>query len=277
MPERSVPSVPTTLVVRPRDGERAGRGPPIRDRLSGAREKELWRRFSEQRDPTARKELVEAHLPMARRMARRYSGISEPYDDLLQVASLGLVNAVDRFDPARGTPFAGFAKPTILGELKRHFRDKVWTIRVPRAIHDRMAEVEKATEELSLALQRPPSVEELTRHLGVEVSGVLEALEAGRNRRPLSLDAPALSEDGGDPSAPDWIGEEDWGYELIEDRQILAKVLAGIDSRRREMLTLRFVDELPQSQIALRLGCSQMQVSRTLRQTLVSLREAVEG
>lgn len=244
---------------------------------SSTREKQLWSRFSEQRDPRARGELVEAYMPMARRMARRYSGISEPYDDLLQVASLGLVNAVDRFDPARGTPFVGFAKPTILGELKRHFRDKVWTIRVPRSIHDRMAEVEKATEELSLTLQHPPSIEELSRHLGVEPSDVLEALEAGRNRRPISLDAPAPSEDGGEPSTPEWIGEEDWGYELIEDRQILAKVLPSIDPRRREMLTLRFVDDLPQSQIAQRLGCSQMHVSRTLRQTLTSLREAVDG
>jgi RNA polymerase sigma-B factor len=244
---------------------------------SSAREKELWSRFSEERDPRARGELVEAYMPMARRMARRYSGISEPYDDLLQVASLGLVNAVDRFDPARGTPFVGFAKPTILGELKRHFRDRVWTIRVPRTIHDRMGKVEKATEELSLTLRRPPSVEELSRHLGVEPSEVLEALEAGRNRRPISLDAPAPSEDGAEHSAPEWIGEEDWGYELIEDRQILAKVLPGIDSRRREMLTLRFVDDLPQSQIAQRLGCSQMQVSRTLRQTLMSLREAVDS
>jgi RNA polymerase sigma-B factor len=243
---------------------------------SPARERELWKRFSVQRDPAAREELVRAYMPMARRMARRYSGVSEPYDDLLQVASLGLMNAVDRFDPVRGTPFRGFAKPTILGELKRHFRDKVWTIRVPRPIHDLMGQAEKATEELSLTLRRPPSIEELSRHLEAEPSDVLDALEAGHNRRPISLDAPPASVDGREPSPPEWLGVEEGGYELIEDRLLLARVLPGIDGRRREMLKLRFVDDLPQTQIAERLGCSQMQVSRTLRQTLTSLREAAD-
>ena len=123
-----------------------------RDRVT---ERQLWHRFIEHRDQAARAELVELYMPLARRMASRYAGVSEPYDDLLQVASLGLLNAVDRFDPGRGTPFAGFAKPTILGELKRYFRDKVWTVRVPRSVHDRMAEVEKATEKLTLGAGSP--------------------------------------------------------------------------------------------------------------------------
>ena len=129
-------------------------------------ERELWRRFSAHRDQAARAELVELYMPLARRMASRYAGVSEPYDDLLQVASLGLLNAVDRFDASREIPFAGFAKPTILGELKRYFRDKVWTVRVPRSVHDRMGEVEKATEKLTLELGRPPSVEELAEQVG---------------------------------------------------------------------------------------------------------------
>src|SRR6201994_1691308 len=134
----------------------------------GRSERELWSRFAGQRDQVARRELVELYMPLARRMASRYAGVSEPFDDLLQVASLGLVNAVDRFDTARGTPFAGFAKPTILGELKRHFRDRVWTVRVPRSVHDRMATVEKATEKLTLELHRPPTAEELAVEVGIE-------------------------------------------------------------------------------------------------------------
>src|ERR1700744_4117433 len=136
----------------------------------GRSERELWSRFAGQRDQVARRELVELYMPLARRMASRYAGGSEPFDDLPQVPSLGLVNAVDRFDSSRGTPFAGFAKPTILGELKRHFRDKVWTVRVPRSIHARMGEVERATEKLTLEMRRAPSVDELAKEVGREAS-----------------------------------------------------------------------------------------------------------
>src|ERR1700761_994792 len=152
-------------------------------------ERELWRRFTVHRDQAARAELVELYMPLARRMASRYAGVSEPYDDLLQVASLGLLNAVDRFDASRGTPFAGFAKPTILGELKRYFRDKVWTVRVPRSVHDLMARVDKASEKLALELRRPPTVAELADELDVEAAEILEVMEASHNRRPLSLNA----------------------------------------------------------------------------------------
>jgi RNA polymerase sigma-B factor len=237
---------------------------------------DLWERFSRARDPGTREELVHAYMPLVRRMAKRYAGISEPYDDLLQVASLGLLNAIDRFDPSRGIPFMGFAKPTILGELKRYFRDRVWTVRVPRSVHDTMARIEKATEALELELSRPPSVGELADELGVEPAEILEALEARQNRRPLSLDAPCIGS-GEDDSPPDWVGDRDEGYELIEDRMMLESVLPGLDRRQREMLKLRFVDELPQSQIAERLNCSQMHVSRLLRGTLEQLREEGEA
>jgi RNA polymerase sigma-B factor len=240
-------------------------------------EASLWRRFTERRDLAARDALVDAYMPLARRMASRYAGVSEPYDDLVQVASLGLVRAIDRFDPSRGTPFAGFAKPTILGELKRHFRDRVWTIRVPRGIHDTMARIEVATEAMSSELSRPPSVEELSRHLKIDPSDVLEALEAGRNRRLLSLEAPVRDEDGGESMPPDWVGGDDPGYDLVEDRLTLERVLPSLGAREREILRLRFFDELPQSQVAERLGCSQMQVSRRLRQTLALLRQMGEG
>jgi RNA polymerase sigma-B factor len=237
-------------------------------------EKELWRRLKDDRDHCAREELVVLYMPMARRMARRYAGIVEPYDDLFQVASLGLVNAVDRFDIDRGTPFVGFAKPTIMGELKRYFRDKVWTIRVPRALHDRMAAVEAATEQLTEELSRPPSPKQVAARLEIDTADVLEALEARENRRPLALDRPVYGDDGGEVSIPEWIGDVDGGYELVEDRLAVEAVLPGLDDREREVLRLRFVEDLSQSKIAARIGCSQMHVSRLLRSTLERLRQA---
>ncbi|HEX4307559.1 MAG TPA: SigB/SigF/SigG family RNA polymerase sigma factor [Solirubrobacterales bacterium] len=239
------------------------------------RERELWRRYARDRGQDARAELLELYLPMARRMASRYAGISEPYDDLMQVASLGLLNAIDRFDPARGIPFRGYAKPTIIGELKRHFRDKVWTVRVPRSIHDLMARIEKVGEELTLELGRPPSVAELAAELAIEPSEVLEALEVRRNRRPLSLDAPPPGDE--EDSVPEWLGDLDSAYELVEDRLTMESVLPTLDDREREVLHLRFVDDLPQSKIAARIGCSQMHVSRQLRRSLARLREEAEG
>jgi RNA polymerase sigma-B factor len=244
---------------------------------AGGHEKELWRRMKRERDQRAREELVKIYMPMARRMAGRYAGVVEPYDDLLQVASLGLLNAIDRYDPERGIPFVGFAKPTIMGELKRYFRDKVWTIRVPRALHDRMAAVESATEELTEALSRPPSPNEIAAHLKIDQSEVLETLAAEQNRRPLGLEAQIQGEDGDGPSTPEWIGHVDDGYELVEDRLTVETVLPTLDEREREVLRLRFVEDLPQSKIAARIGCSQMHVSRLLRATLDRLREqAVE-
>jgi RNA polymerase sigma-B factor len=246
----------------------------INEPRSHVSERELWRRFTKGRDQKARTELIELYMPMARRMASRYAGVSEPYDDLLQVASLGLLNAVDRFDASRGTPFAGFAKPTILGELKRHFRDKVWTVRVPRSVHDRMGEVEKATEKLTLEKGRPPSVEELAEQVGIEAAEVLEVLEAKHNRKPLSLDAPPVGEDPEDASGAEWVGRPDGNYDLIDDRLAMESVLPVLGEREREVLKLRFAEELPQTEIATRIGCSQMHISRLLRRSLDKLREA---
>jgi RNA polymerase sigma-B factor len=242
----------------------------------GPSEKELWRRLGENQDQTARARLVELYMPLARRMASRYAGVSEPYDDLLQVASLGLLNAIDRFDASRGTPFAGFAKPTILGELKRYFRDKVWTVRVPRSVHYRMGRVEQATEKLTLELHRPPSAQELAEHLDLEVPDVLEILEAQHNRRPLSLDAPPAGEDPDDVSNTEWVGRPDGNFDLVDDRLAMEAVLPALGEREREVLRLRFVEELPQTEIAARIGCSQMHISRVLRRSLDRLREEAE-
>jgi RNA polymerase sigma-B factor len=240
-----------------------------------ASERELWQRFAARRDAACREELVRRYLPFAKNLALRYRGASESFDDLLQVANLGLVNAIDRFEPERGTPFAAFASPTILGELKRHFRDRVWTVRVPRGLHDRMAEVDKATSELTVELQRSPSVSEIADRLELDPADVLEVLEANHNRRPLSLDRPL----GDEEEAPvsEWIGDEDEGFELVEDKLTLEGVLPQLDERERLILKLRFVDDMTQSQIADQIGHSQMHVSRILRRTLDRIRAEVAG
>jgi RNA polymerase sigma-B factor len=240
-----------------------------------ADEQELWARFAETQDPVIREELVRRYLPFAKNLALRYRGASESFDDLLQVASLGLVNAVDRFDPSRGTPFTAFASPTILGELKRHFRDRVWTVRVPRGLHDRMAEVEKAISELTVELQRSPSVGEIAAHMELEPGDVLEVLEANHNRRPLSLDRPMGNEESEEAPAAEWVGDEDAGYELVEDKLALEGALPHLDERERLVLRLRFTEDMTQSQIAERIGHSQMHVSRILRRTLERIRAEV--
>jgi RNA polymerase sigma-B factor len=248
--------------------------PGALERLAG--EDELWRRFARDREPSVREELVRRNLPFAKRLALRYRGASESFDDLLQVANLGLLNAVDRFDPDRGIPFTAFASPTILGELKRHFRDRVWTVRVPRGLHDRMADVEKAITELTKSLQRSPSVGEIAERLGLEQTDVLEVMEASHNRRPLSLDRPAGGENPDESTPTEWIGTEDAGYELVEGRIALDAALPYLDERERLVLRLRFVDDMTQSQIAERIGHSQMHVSRILRRALARIREQIK-
>jgi RNA polymerase sigma-B factor len=267
-------SIATTAMRNPDDSDSANLSPGTSEHLAG--ERELWQRFAEDRDPAIREELVRRNLPFAKRLALRYRGASESFDDLLQVANLGLLNAVDRFDPGRGIPFTAFASPTILGELKRHFRDRVWTVRVPRGLHDRMAEVDKAITELTKQLQRSPSVGEIAERLEIEQTDVLEVLEANHNRRPLSLDRPAGGEDSDEAPPSEWVGEEDERFELVEGRIALDAALPYLEERERVVLRLRFVEDMTQSQIAERIGHSQMHVSRILRRALVRIRERIE-
>jgi RNA polymerase sigma-B factor len=256
-----------------RDQMDAAPGPGPGEQL--ADDRELWRKFSQSGDPAIREELVRRYMPFAKRLALRYRGASESFDDLLQVANLGLLNAVDRFDPERGIPFTAFASPTILGELKRHFRDRVWTVRVPRGLHDRMAEVDKAVTELTKELQRSPSIGEIAARLELEQTDVLEVMEANHNRRPLSLDRPAGSEDSDEAPPAEWIGTEDEGFELVEGRIALDAALPYLSERERKVLHLRFVEDMTQSQIADQIGHSQMHVSRILRRALARIRERV--
>ena len=257
------------------DAEEGARAPGAGEHL--ASDEELWRRFARDRDPAIREELVRRNMAFAKRLALRYRGASESFDDLLQVANLGLLNAVDRFEPERGIPFTAFASPTILGELKRHFRDRVWTVRVPRGLHDRMAEVDKAITELTKQLQRSPSVGEIAKRLELEQTDVLEVLEANHNRRPLSLDRPAGGGEDSDEASPaEWVGEEDERFELVEGRIALDAALPFLEERERTVLRLRFVEDMTQSQIAERIGHSQMHVSRILRRALARIRKRIE-
>jgi len=256
------------------EGDAAARAPGTGERLASP--SSVWWRFAQDRDPAIREELVRRNLPFAKRLALRYRGASESFDDLLQVANLGLLNAVDRFDPERGIPFTAFASPTILGELKRHFRDRVWTVRVPRGLHDRMAEVDKAITELTKQLQRSPSVGEIAERLDVEQTDVLEVMEANHNRRPLSLDRPPGGEDSDEAPPSEWVGSDDERFELVEGRIALDAALPYLEERERIVLRLRFVEDMTQSQIAERIGHSQMHVSRILRRALAHIRERIE-
>jgi RNA polymerase sigma-B factor len=239
-----------------------------------AAENVLLRRYFQTRDEGARDELVRRFLPFARSLALRYSGGGEPSDDLVQVASVGLMAALERYQPERGVPFAAFAGPTILGELRRHFRDRVWTMRVPRGLQERIRDVEEAIAKLSNFLEHSPTVAELADHLGIREDEVLEAFAASDARRTVSLDRPSVSGDGGEPSIADRIGDHDPGFALIEDRSALQAGLGDLSDLEREVLRLRFVEDLTQSRIAERVGYSQMHVSRIIRRALARLREA---
>ena len=226
-------------------------------------------------DATARDQLAERFLPLARQLARRYQRADEPLDDLIQVASLGLIKAIDRFDPAREVAFSSYAVPTILGELKRHFRDRTWSVRVPRDLQELALKVDKAVAELSKDLRRQPTVLEIAGKVDATEEQVLEALEAAGAYRATSFDAPRGSsgEDEGD-SLGDSMGSTEEGFGLAEQRATLERLMASVTPREREVLRLRFVEDLTQAEIGARIGVSQMQVSRLIRQSLARLRTA---
>ena len=230
----------------------------------------LFTRYQRTRDPSARDEIVERFLPLAKRLARRYAEGSE-YDDLVQVASFALVKAIERYDPGRGLAFSTYAVPTIVGEIKRYFRDHSWTVRVPRDVHDRALHVRRASERLTASLGRSPTAAELAEALDITIELVLEALQAATAHRPDRLDAPLDLDDeerGGTIAAC-----AEAGYELAEASATLAPLLARLTPSEQWMLRLRFEHDLTQSEIGAMLGVSQMHVSRTLRRTLARLQE----
>jgi len=235
---------------------------------------QLFTRWQEDRDPAAREALVARFLPLARSLARRYDRSSEPFEDLVQVASLGLLKALDRFDASRGHAFASFAVPTILGELKRYFRDSGWAVHVPRGPQERALKVEQARQQLTTDRGgRPPTVYELAEYLELSSEDVLAALAAGQAYDSLSLDAPRPSQDGGDgASYGEHFGAEEEGYALAEANVLLDGAVKHLPERERIVLHLRFAEDLTQTEIAERIGVSQMQVSRLLRRSLEQLR-----
>jgi RNA polymerase sigma-B factor len=239
---------------------------PADPRTSGERLLLRWRRTG---DPRCRAAAVEAYLPLARKLAKRYDRGPEPLEDLHQVAYLGLVKAVDRFDPAFGVRFGSYAIPTILGELRRHFRDATWSVHMPRPVQESLLAVRAASDRLTDRLGRAPTVGELADAPGLDLEQVTEALQARAAKDPSSLDQPV---GGGDDEVSATLGEalgdvED-GFDLVDHRLAIAPALRALPRRDREILFLRFGLDLTQSEIAQRVGCSQMQVSRLLRRAL---------
>jgi RNA polymerase sigma-B factor len=234
-----------------------------------ADERQLLRRWREQGDEEARSELVARTLPLARTLARRYANKGEALDDLEQVAALGLVKAIERFDLDREVRFTTFAVPTIAGEIKRHFRDRGWMVRVPREVQELSARLAIQREHLTRELGRSPTVAELARGAEAGIEQVLEALAAADAYRALSLDEPM----GDGLGALESIGRDDDGFERVEQRHMLRSGLTHLPAREREILHLRFYEGLTQREIARRVGVSQMHVSRLIRRSIESLRE----
>jgi RNA polymerase sigma-B factor len=222
-------------------------------------------------DSHARDELIERYMPLARSLALRYRRASEPLDDLIQVASVGLVKAVDRWDPDRGLAFSSYAVPTILGELRRYFRDSTWDVRPARDLQELCLAVEEARDALWIDLGRSPTVADLAKHLNRPPEDVMEALQASEGRSLRSLDAPVHEEEGDSASAGDLIGIVDVEFDRVEAGVTLERLTGILDPRAREILRLRFQDDLLQSEIAERVGCSQMHVSRIIRSSLERL------
>jgi len=231
-----------------------------------------WRRYA---DRSARDELIERFLPLARKLARRYVPSSEPYEDLVQVASLGLVKAVERFDPDRGFAFTSFAVPTIVGELKRYFRDSGWALHVDRGAQERARKVIDGQQKISSQTGRPPTVSELAQFLEMTEEEVLDGLQTAEAYDAISLDAPLQSDDGSS-SRLESIGNADKQLELVDDHATIFAAAKHLPQRERQILYLRFNEDLTQTEIAERVGVSQMQVSRLLRKSLHRLRELTD-
>ncbi|MBP2584644.1 RNA polymerase sigma-B factor [Streptomyces sp. PvR006] len=218
-----------------------------------------------------RNQLVRMHLPLVEHLARRFRNRGEPLDDLTQVATIGLIKSVDRFDPERGVEFSTYATPTVVGEIKRHFRDKGWAVRVPRRLQELRLSLTTATAELSQQHGRSPTVHELAERLGISEEEVLEGLESANAYSTLSLDVPDTDDES--PAVADTLGAEDEALEGVEYRESLKPLLEGLPPREKRILLLRFFGNMTQSQIAQEVGISQMHVSRLLARTLASLRE----
>jgi RNA polymerase sigma-B factor len=239
---------------------------------SERRDDALLRRYHRTGDTAARDELVEHGLPLVRSLARRYAGRGEHLDDLVQVGCVGLLKAIDRYDPDAGHRFVSFAAPNITGEIKRHFRDHSWTVHVPRSIQELDARVEEASTRMSAATGRAPGVAELAAELGEPEERVREAIRGGRAHTAFSLDHPT----GDGKTAIDLVGQTEDGYRTAEDRTLIRAACRGLDARDRKIVGMRFVGDRLQREIAEEVGVSQMQVSRLLRRAVCRMRDEVD-
>lgn len=253
---------------------RQGRGKLAWDK---DRTRELFRRYKQEGDEEAREQLIENHLNLVRFLASKFKNRGEPMDDLIQVGSLGLIKAIDRFDPERGLEFTTFATPTIMGEIKRHFRDKGWSVRVPRRLQELSAKVNQATEDLTRELNRTPTVTEIAERLDASVDEVLEAMESSSAYSSVPLEGTSPGVDDDAPSVIDRFATEDADLAAIDDRMVIDEAIAGFSSREQEVVRMRFDEGLTQVEIAERLGISQVQVSRLLRRTLKRVQEKLES
>lgn len=238
--------------------------------------RELFRRFKEEGDMDAREKLVMSHLNLVRFIANKFKNRGEPIDDLIQVGYLGLLKAIDRFDPGRGLEFTTFATPTIMGEIKRHFRDKGWSVRVPRRLQELSAKVNQATDTLTSQLQRSPTIAEIADYLDATVDEVLEAMESSSAYSSVSLEAPSGADDDDTPSVIDRYATEDSDLAFTDDRIIIEEALASFSPREREVIEMRFLKGMTQIEIAEKLGISQVQVSRLLRRTLKKIQDKID-
>ena len=237
---------------------------------------ELFRRYKEEGDKDAREKLVMSHLNLVRFLANKFKNRGEPIDDLIQVGYLGLLKAIDRFDPSRGLEFTTFATPTILGEIKRHFRDKGWSVRVPRRLQELSAKVNQATDVLTTQLQRSPTIDEIADYLGSSVDEVLEAMESSSAYSSVPLEGTGSTDGDDAPSVLDRYAADDADLQLTDDRLMIEEALKDLSPREREVIDLRFREGLTQIEMADRLGISQVQVSRLLRRTLKKIQDRID-
>ena len=237
---------------------------------------ELFRRYKEEGDVEAREKLVMSHMNLVRFLANKFKNRGEPLDDLIQVGYLGLLKAIDRFDPSRGLEFTTYAAPTIMGEIKRHFRDKGWSVRVPRRLQELSAKVNQATDVLTTELQRSPKIEEIAEYLDASVDEVLEAMESSSAYSSVPLEGTGNNDNDDAPSVLDRYATEDSALNFTDDRLIIEEALKGFSPREREVIDLRFLQGMTQIEIAEQLGISQVQVSRLLRRTLKKIQDKID-
>lgn len=252
---------------------RVSKGKPAWDK---DRTRELFRRYKEEGDEEAREQLIVSHVNLVRYIAAKFKNRGEPLDDLIQVGTIGLIKAIDRFDPSRGLEFTTYATPTIMGEIKRHFRDKGWTIRVPRRLQELSAKVNTVTDELTAELQRSPSIDEIAARLGTTPDEVLEAMESSSAYSSVPLEGQGGTEEDDAPAVIDRYASVDNDLEASDDRMILEDVISEFPEADQQAIRMRYLDGMTQVEIAKKLGISQVQVSRMLRRALRRIQEKID-